>query len=68
MMTSVKKYLQVCREFHQDEDGEQAMSTVMVLGVAALVVVALIAVGVFIFKAVKPYLTNAVKDGGFETP
>jgi hypothetical protein len=41
------------KQFQQDENGEQNMSTVMLLGVGALVVVGLIAVGVFIFNYAK---------------
>jgi len=56
------------RRLHRDEAGEQNMSTVMLLGLGALVVVGLIAVGVFIFKYSKTGLESATKDPGFETP
>ncbi len=44
------------------------MSTVMLLGVGALVVVGLIAIGVFIFNYAKGGMENATKDPGFQTP
>jgi hypothetical protein len=54
--------------FHSDESGSGPMDSVMLLGVSALVVVALIAVGVYIFKKVRPSIEASTKDPGFETP
>ena len=56
------------KRFERDESGEQNMSTVMLLGLGALVVVGLIAVGVYIFKYAKEGMEDATKDPGFETP
>lgn len=53
------------RRFHDDERGEQNMSTVMLLGVGALVVVGLIAVGVVIFKYANKAVPDATKDNPF---
>ena len=54
--------------FNGDESGEQNMSTVMLLGLGALVVVGLIAIGVYIFNYSKGSLENATEDPGFQTP
>ncbi len=66
------EFLNVTRErlirFHKDESGEQNMSTVMLLGVGALVVVGLIAIGVFIFNYAKTSMESATGDPGFQTP
>ncbi len=56
------------KRFEKDERGEQNMSTVMLLGVGALVVVGLIAIGVYIFKYAKDGMESATEDPGFQTP
>jgi hypothetical protein len=56
------------KRFDRDESGEQNMSTVMLLGLGALVVVGLIAIGVYIFNYAKTGLENATDDPGFQTP
>lgn len=68
MKRSLNKTLVRLRRFNRDERGEQNMSTVMLLGVGALVVVGLIAVGVFIFNYAKDGMESATEDPGFETP
>lgn len=67
-MMTLKQYREEFASFHSDEDGDQAMSNVMLLGIGALVVVALIAIGVFIFNKVKPSIEGATEDPGFATP
>ncbi|WP_437188313.1 hypothetical protein SH668x_001752 [Planctomicrobium sp. SH668] len=67
-MMMLRNYCNEIARFHADEDGDQAMSNVMLLGVGALVVVALIAVGTYIFNKTKPSLQNATKDPGFAVP
>ena len=56
------------KRFDRDESGEQNMSTVMLLGLGALVVVGLIAISVYIFNYAKEGLESATDDPGFDTP
>lgn len=68
MKKHLQKALSRLKGFHRDENGEQNMSTVMLLGVGALVVVGLIAIGVFIFNYAKGGMEEAVKERDFPTP
>lgn len=56
------------KRFNRDESGEQNMSTVMLLGLGALVVVGLIAIGVYIFNYANEALESSTEDPGFEGP
>ncbi len=56
------------KRFNRDESGEQNMSTVMLLGLGALVVVGLIAIGVYIFNYSKEAIESGTEDPGFQTP
>jgi multisubunit Na+/H+ antiporter MnhB subunit len=53
------------RRLHRDEAGEQNMSTVMLLGLGALVVVGLIAIGVIIFNYARTSIPKATNQDPF---
>ncbi|MEQ8789200.1 MAG: hypothetical protein RIC55_23000 [Pirellulaceae bacterium] len=68
MKERLEQWRQRLADFHHDEAGEQNMSTVMLLGVGALVVVGLIGIGVFIFNYASTSMEDATQDPGFQTP
>lgn len=68
MSVHLRNFKNRLSSFHNDESGEQTMGTIMILGVAALVIVGLVAIGVFVFNKTNTKLTSATADSTMPGP